>query len=126
MDVTAVARSCELSEQARASRAWSRDLRLAGRCRRNPVRGGSDDGNLTMRVRAALAAGALPPAPNRAFGGRGNGEPCVVCDVKISPKDIAYEALEPRRVVAHLECFQIWQSESLRRRRRPGRPEEVA
>jgi hypothetical protein len=124
MDVTAVTRSCELSEQARALRAWSRDLRRSGRCRRNPVRGGSDDGDLTMHVRAALATGALPPAPNRAFGGRGNGETCVVCDKKISPKDISYEAIQPRRVVAHLECFQIWQSESLQRRRRPNRTEE--
>jgi hypothetical protein len=76
-------------------------------------------------VRTALATGTLPPAPNRAYGGRGNGETCAVCALKISPKDIVYEALEPRRVAAHLECFQIWQSESLRRRRLSGRPEEV-
>lgn len=69
---------------------------------------------LTARVRAALRTGELALTANRAYGGRGAGETCTVCGHTIGFEDVLYEVLEPRRAQAHVDCYQLWQTESRR------------
>jgi hypothetical protein len=69
---------------------------------------------LAARVRAALRTGELALTANRAYGARGAGETCSVCGHVIGFEDVLYEVLEPRRAQAHLECYQLWQTESRR------------
>ena len=106
-----------LRQQADESLTVSRRARRPDRRGRGPLASASlDDGPpaLVARVRAALRTGALALTANRAYGGRGAGETCAVCGLTIGLQDSLYEVLEPRRAQAHLECYQLWQTESRR------------
>lgn len=109
----------KLLAQAKAARAWSRNLRLRGRRRRRrgPGPGGPHDDLqhvvLVARVRIGLARGTLPPAPEHVFASHGTGESCSVCERTITESHVQYEidyASGPLRT--HLDCYQVWVAES--------------
>lgn len=81
---------------------------------------------LAEKARAAIRHGQLPSrAPNRRFGGRGNGATCPVCGEVVTPIQAEIEiefnrhGPEPGldRYHLHARCFTTWEAE---RRKIPG------
>ena len=71
-------------------------------------------------ARKVLQAGMLPRHdPDRTWGGRGVGLPCLVCGERILPDQVEYElqfahdGATPRldRFHLHLRCFAAWEME---------------
>ena len=74
--------------------------------------GGSSGDDLHQSVRDRLVDGALFPVPRKAWGGRGTGRVCAVCDVSILSTEIELEVAGPRKAWAHLMCYDVWRQES--------------
>jgi hypothetical protein len=86
----------------------------------------ADEPTLADKARAAIRNGRLPArAPNRRFGGRGNGVACPVCGEVVTPDlpeiEIEFNRHGPTlgldRYHLHARCFTVWESE---RRKIPG------
>jgi hypothetical protein len=79
-----------------------------------------DEPVLRERARERLRAGKLPVrAPDRTFGGAGNGEPCAVCGQLITRDQLELE-IDVNRSGAtsgtdtyhfHTRCFAAWEFE---------------
>jgi len=94
----------------------------ANRRRLNPAfafAGASDDDTraLVLSIRARLASGALFPVGPKVHAGYGSGHDCVVCRIAVGRIDVEYEIPLGRgiAVVAHLRCYLLWRTESVRR-----------
>jgi len=80
-------------------------------------------------IRARIRSGRLPRAQgHRLFGGKGHGTLCACCDRFITSSQIQFDIESPRADgwVAHpmhLDCFELWRSES--RASSPGRVREA-
>jgi hypothetical protein len=71
-----------------------------------PALSGSDDQRaLIAHVRSALALKTLPPATRHSSMGDGSDLPCVVCDLRVDPKDTECRVGSWGR--AHLVCYRI-------------------
>lgn len=71
---------------------------------------------LRVRIRAALARGALPPLPGpRSWVGRGNGDPCAGCGEPLRSTEMEHEVEvpgQPEPVRVHVKCYLVWKAES--------------
>ena len=72
--------------------------------------GGSSGDDLHQSVRDRLVDGALFPVPRKAWGGRGTGRVCAVCDVSILSTEIELEVAGPRKAWAHLMCYDVFEA----------------
>jgi hypothetical protein len=105
-------------ESNRRLLAASRLRIAASRRRLNPwfaLAGSSESDALRVVIRARLASGALFPVDGRAWGSRGIGKACVVCDEPITGEQVAYEVSRAHDGLcagAHLRCYTLWMEES--------------
>jgi hypothetical protein len=73
-----------------------------------------------VAIRARLAAGTLPRAPNhqRTYAGYGEDQPCDGCGRRIGRLEVAYEieflenSSPTPTLTMHFGCFGIWVAES--------------
>jgi hypothetical protein len=75
---------------------------------------------LRILIREKLADGRLPQnSIPRVWGGAGNNETCVACDLVIGKNQFVMEGVGAamKAVQFHVECFYLWDSE----RTPPGR-----
>jgi len=75
----------------------------------------STNDELRQRVQRWLSSGALFPAPSTAWAGYGSGRRrCAICSATIEKNEIEYELAGgiDGPVVAHHDCYRIWQAES--------------
>ncbi len=76
------------------------------------------EGGLRAHIRELLEQGRLPDAiPQKIWGGKGSGQPCVVCSLPILPESTEYEIDEPlgHSLRFHLHCFAGWQHECVKK-----------
>ena len=115
---TLMAESQACVESNRRLLAASRVRIDASRRGLNPwfaVAGGSESDVLRGVIRDRLATGALFPVDGRAWGSRGIGKACVVCDQPITGEQVEYEvsrAVDGLCAGAHLRCYTLWMEES--------------
>ena len=79
-----------------------------------------DEQSLRVLIREKLANGTLPHnSIPRVWGGAGNGEICMACDLSIEKKQFVMEGIgaDMKAVQLHSRCFYYWDSE----RKPPGR-----
>jgi hypothetical protein len=104
--------AAELRASSRRLRARARRMRMF---RHGGVSGGAgsdDQRTLIAHVRSALALKTLPLATKHTGMGAGSGLPCVVCGLRLDPKDMECRMGSRGRV--HLVCYLIWIVESRR------------
>jgi hypothetical protein len=82
--------------------------------------------NKTLRqlIREKLADGRLPhDSIPRTWGGAGNNETCVACDLPIAKNQFAMERLDATSngILFHVQCFCYWDTERRPLGRLPGR-----
>jgi hypothetical protein len=72
--------------------------------------------DLERRAHERINQGRLPsPTHHRTWGGRGNNEPCALCDVTIRGDQVEYE-IETRNAAGvqlyrfHFLCHDAWQN----------------
>lgn len=72
--------------------------------------------DLFARVRERIIAGTLwPVTDGQVLGSYGTGQPCAVCDERITDGDSEYEVTGPAIVVrVHVTCYHAWRGESQR------------
>jgi hypothetical protein len=72
---------------------------------------------LLLRVRQRIDDGRLPVAmPSSICSGYGTGaDLCQVCDQQITAYQVMYEVSDPRRLLFHLGCYEVWHRECAKR-----------
>ena len=84
------------------------------------------DSDLRTQIRWRLATGALPRRSERQrlYGGRGEGQPCACCGRPVCATDVLYEVESPGHLplAMHLQCFEVWEIESLDQQRSGTEP----
>jgi hypothetical protein len=81
----------------------------------------SPDAPLREKARRAIEIGDIPNRnPDRTWGGRGGGAPCIVCGMPVTPEDteIEMEFLHDEGSGAdnfhtHVRCFSAWELERI-------------
>jgi len=80
-------------------------------------------GNKALRARVShlIDGGELPAVIAKTIhAGYGSGLQCHACGRSITPEQLEYEVLIPRRLRLHLGCHVLWQIECVERaRKRP-------
>jgi hypothetical protein len=97
------------SETAKQVRHWGPEVEL--------MPSTSLEDQLRLRARELISDGRLRCIPHyRTWGGRGNNEPCALCDVVIKGDEVEYEiesigADSARLYRFHFLCHDAWQQE---------------
>jgi hypothetical protein len=75
--------------------------------------------NLCRLIRTAIIEDRLPRSGDkpRVFGGRGDGQICACCHVRIEPTDVQYDVdcklgAAVHTLSMHMGCFEVWEAES--------------
>jgi hypothetical protein len=75
----------------------------------------SDEQTLRLKARKVIEMGELPCSqPHQMWGGKGNGERCVLCLAPVESNEIGFElefAASQSVKHIHQRCFSVWDSE---------------
>jgi hypothetical protein len=69
--------------------------------------------SLRILIKEKLVGGRLPIRITHVWGGPGNCEICLVCDLPISKDEFVMEGMDEHRTAVqfHVECFYLWEAE---------------